>query len=60
MSKTHSFLIHFYDLFHLYNVLFLFRNMEVLPNFYFKDFYRRNGNSSKYTEVISDQVPGWR
>ena len=30
--------------------------MEILPNLYFLDFYRRNGNSSKYTEAISGQV----
>ena len=34
--------------------------MEVLPNLYFADFYRRNGNSSKYTEAISGQVVGSR
>ena len=55
-SKTHSFLIHFYDLFLLYNCLFLFENMEILPNLYFADFYGRNGNSNKYTEAISGQV----
>ena len=57
-SKTHSFLIHFSDLFLLYNCLFLFKNMEVLPNLYFADFYKRNGNSSKYTKAISGQVVG--
>ena len=46
-SKTHSFLIHFSDLFLLYNCLFLFRNMEILPNLYFADFYRKNSSSSK-------------
>ena len=30
--------------------------MEFLPNLYFVDFYRRNGNSNKYTEAISGQV----
>ena len=34
--------------------------MEILPNLYFADFYRRNGNSSKYTEAISGQVAGSR
>ena len=34
--------------------------MEILPNLYFTDFYRRNGNFSKYTEVISGQVVGLR
>ena len=57
-SKTHSFLIHFSDLFLLYNCLFLFRNMEILPNLYFVEFYRRNGSSSKYTEAIYCQVAG--
>ena len=55
-SKTHSLLIHFFDLFLLYNCLFLFGNTKNLPNLYFSDFYRRNGSSSKYTEAISDQV----
>ena len=32
--------------------------MEILPNLYFADFYRRNDNSSKYTEAISGQVAG--
>ena len=32
--------------------------MEILPNLYFADFYRRNGNSSKYTEAIFGQVAG--
>ena len=59
-SKTHSFLIHFSDLFLLYNCLFLFRNMEILPNLYFADFYKRNGSSNKYTEAISGQVAGSR
>ena len=57
-SKTHSFLIHFSDLFSLYNCLFLFKNMEILPNLYFADFYRRNGSSNKYIEDISSQVVG--
>ena len=30
--------------------------MEILPNLYFVDFYRKNGSSSKYTEAISGQV----
>ena len=30
--------------------------MEILPNLYFADFYRRNGNFSKYIEAISGQV----
>ena len=34
--------------------------MEILPNLYFADFYRRNGNCSKYTEAISGQVAGSR
>ena len=34
--------------------------MEIVPNLYFADFYRRNGNFSKYIEVISDQVAGSR
>ena len=34
--------------------------MENLPNLYFADFYRRNGNSSKSTEAISGQVAGSR
>ena len=34
--------------------------MEILPNLYFADFYRRNGYSSKYTEVIFGQVAGSR
>ena len=34
--------------------------MEILPNLYFADFYRRNGNFSKYTEAISGQVAGSR
>ena len=34
--------------------------MEILPNLYFVDFYRRNGNFSKYTEAISGQVAGSR
>ena len=34
--------------------------MEILPNLYFADFYRRNGSSSKYTEAISGQVVGSR
>ena len=55
-SKIHSLLIHFSDLFFLYNCLFLFGNTEILPNLYFVDFYRRNGSSSKYTEAISGQV----
>ena len=59
-SKIHSFLIHFSDLFLLYNCLFLFRNMKILPNLYFADFYRRNGSSSKYTEAIFGQVAGSR
>ena len=59
-SETHSFLIHFSDLFLLYNCLFLFRNIEFLQNLYFADFYRRNGSSSKYTEAISGQVAGSR
>ena len=49
-------LIHFnpfFDMFLLYNCLFLFKNMKVLPNLYFADFYRRNGNSSNYTKAIS-------
>ena len=47
-------------MFLLYNCLFLFINMKVLPNLYFADFYRRNGNSNKYTEAISGQVAGSR
>ena len=43
-------------MFLLYNCLFLFRNMEILLNLYFADFYRRNGSSNKYTEAISGQV----
>ena len=58
--KTHLFLIHFYDMFLLYNCLFSFRNMKILTNLYFVDFYRRNGSSSKYTEDISGQVAGSR
>ena len=34
--------------------------MEILPNLYFADFYRRNGSSSKYTEAISGQLVGSR
>ena len=34
--------------------------MEILRNLYFADFYRRNANSSKYTEAISGQVAGLR
>ena len=30
--------------------------MEILPNLYFADFYRRNDNFSKYTEAISGLV----
>ena len=30
--------------------------MEILPNLYFVDFYRINGNFSKYTEAISGSV----
>ena len=30
--------------------------MEILPNLYFADFYRRNGYSSKYTEAIFGKV----
>ena len=30
--------------------------MELLPNLYFDDFYRTNGNSNKYTEAISGQA----
>ena len=59
-SKTHSLLIHFFDLLLLYNCLFLFGNTEILPNLYFANFYRRNGSSIKYTEAISGQVVGSR
>ena len=45
-------------MFLLYNCLFLFINMKILPNLYFADFYRRNGSSNKYTEAISGQVAG--
>ena len=34
--------------------------MEILPNLYFADFYKRNDNSNKYTEAISGQVAGSR
>ena len=34
--------------------------MEILPNLCFADFYRRNGNSNKYTEAISGEVVGSR
>ena len=34
--------------------------MEILPNLYLTDFYRRNGSSTKYTEPISGQVAGSR
>ena len=47
-------------MFLLYNYLFLFKNMEILPNLYFADFYKRNGSSNKYTEAISGQVVGSR
>ena len=47
-------------MFLLNNCLFLFKNIEILRNLYFADFYRRNGSSSKYTEVISGQVAGSR
>ena len=30
--------------------------MEILPNLYFADFYKRNDNFSKYIEAISGQV----
>ena len=59
-KKLIHFLIHFSDLFLLYNCLFLFRNMEILPNLYFAYFYRRNGSSNKYTEAISGQITGSR
>ena len=29
------------------NYLFLYRNVEILPNLYFADFYRRSCNSKK-------------
>ena len=32
------------------NYLFLCRNVEILPNLYFEDFYRRSYNSSKNPE----------
>ena len=32
------------------NYLFLCRSLEILPNLYFADFYRRRGNSSKNPE----------
>ena len=34
--------------------------MKILPNLYFADFYRRNGNFSKYTKAIYGQVAGSR
>ena len=46
-QKLIDFLIHFSDL--CYNVItyFFCRNMEILPNLYFADLYRRSYNSSK-------------
>ena len=47
-------------MFLLYNCLFLFKNIEILPNLYFADFYKRIGSSNKYTEAISGHVAGSR
>ena len=51
MSKKNSLIFNpFFLLVLQCNYLFLCRNVEILPNLYFEDFYRRSCNSSKNLE----------
>ena len=51
MSKKKSLIFNpFFSLVLQCNYLYLCRNVEILPNLYFADFYKRSCNSSKNLE----------
>ena len=51
-SKTHLFLIHFFDLLLQCNCFYICKNMEILPNLCFVGFYIRIGKYNKDLEKI--------